>query len=430
MDKYEVYIVDTLFYVFVPVCFIRVGDLVLTEEEVLMERKKFVAGLLIVLSLSLSVAFAVRIEAEGAKSPPGHVSPIATSSYIVFSDGIYVYAKNGKTGLVDYSGRDASEVIQASINALGPSGGSVLIREGTYVISKTIKVPGDVTLSGVGFATKLVLEDYADEEVIENMHADAYVDSNIVINDLQIDGNGGRQTPGEQVSPIFLSRVSRSRVEGCWIHNVASGSTNAGIYALFGRFLIIRGNVVYDNLYAAIFLALGVNAIVSNNQLYNSHRGVYLANHRYGIVEGNQIISCDEGVRMYVTASNNTIQGNTIKNSIEEGIIITHVGCKNNFLHGNQLIANTVQILDLGVGTLIKGNPGYRTENEGVATAANRTYIAHGLVAAPSLVLLTPTDKRTVACTFRNSTHIQIGLWYVNGNAVTTPEDVYWHAEI
>ena len=324
-----------------------------------MERRKYVAGLLIAISLSLCVVFAVRIEGGGAKkSPPGHVSSIAAASYIVYSDGVYVHAKNGDTGIVDYSGKDASEVIQAAIDSLGSCGGSVLIREGTYVISKTIKVPGNVTLSGVGFATKLVLADYADEEVIENMHTEGYIDSNIVIANLQIDGNGKKQTSGAQVSPIFLFRVSRSRVEGCWIHSVAPQSTNAGIYALFSRYLIIRGNVIYDNRYTAVFLALGVNAIISNNQLYGSHRGVYLANHLYGIVEGNQIVSCDEGVRMYVTASNNTIQGNVIKDSIEEGIIITHAECRNNFLHGNYLINNNVQILDHGTGTIVEDNVG------------------------------------------------------------------------
>ncbi len=69
----------------------------------------------------------------------------------------------------------------------------VLIREGAYVISRTIGAPRNVTLSGVGFATKLVLADYADQAVIENAHPEAYVDSNIVIEDLQIDARAQTQ---------------------------------------------------------------------------------------------------------------------------------------------------------------------------------------------------------------------------------------------
>jgi len=337
---------------------------------------------------------------------------------------------NGETGRTDYYGTDASSVIQAAIDSLGPSGGIIWIKEGTYVISSTVKVSGNVTLSGVGFATKLVLADFADQKVIANKHAEDYVDSNIVITNLQIDGNGARQTPGALVSAIFLSRVSRSRVEGCWIHNVAPLSTNAGVYALYSAYLTIRGNLIYDNPYAGIFLSGGINGIISDNMFYNNHRAVYLAGHLNGAVEGNQIVSGDEGIRMYVSASNNLIQGNLIKDNSEEGIVITHPECENNTILGNKLVNNFVQIFDDGTGTIISHNDGYRTENQGVASVSNGTYIPHSLAVTPRSVQLTPIAQRITACIFKNSTHIQVGLWLLDGNAVTEPEEVYWHAKV
>jgi hypothetical protein len=54
----------------------------------------------------------------------------------------------------------------------------------------------------------------------------------------------------------------------------------------------------------------------------------------------------------------------------------------------------------------------------------------HGLVATPTVVQLTSANQRIVAVVFRNSTHIQIGLWLLDGDAVTVPEDVYWYAEV
>ena len=389
-----------------------------------MAKKKHFTLLLVGLLLVLSTAFLVHYS-QAPKKP----SRANEASYIIFIDGVTVNAVNGETGRTDYLGTDASSVIQAAIDSLGPSGGIIWIKEGTYVISSTVKVSGNVTLSGVGFATKLVLADFADQKVIANKHAEDYVDRNIVITNLQIDGNGAKQTPEAQVSAVFLSRVSRSRVEGCWIHNVAPLSTNAGVYALYCAYLTIRGNVIYDNFYAGIFLSGGINGIISDNMFYNNHRAVYLAGHLNGVVEGNHIVSGREGVRMYVSASNNVIEGNLIKDNSEEGIAITHPECKNNMLLGNKLVNNVVQIFDGGTDTIIRHNDGYQTENQGVANVANGTYIPHGLAVTPTSVQLTPTAQRIVACLFKNSTHIQVGLWFLDGNAVAESEDVYWHAE-
>lgn len=387
-------------------------------------KKKHFTVLLAALLLVLSTAFLVQYS-QAPKKP----SRANEASYIISIDGGSVYATNGETGRTEYSGTDASNVIQATIDSLGPSGGIIWIKEGVYVILSTVKVSGNVTLSGVGFATKLVLADFADQEVIANKHSEDYVDSNIVITNLQIDGNGAKQTPGAQVSTIFLSKVSRSRVEGCWIHNVAPLTTNAGIYALYSGSLTIRGNAIYDNPYAGVFFTGGTNGIISDNTFYHNHRAVYLAGHLEGVVEGNQIVSGDEGIRMYVSASNNLIQGNLIKGNSEEGIVITHPECRNNTLLVNKLVNNVVQILDSGTDTIIRQNDGYRTENHGIASITNGTYIPHDLAATPRSVQLTPTAQRIIACTFKNSTHIQVGFWFLDGNAVTEPEEVYWHAE-
>jgi len=254
------------------------------------------------------------------------------ATYIVFIDGTKIYARNGQTGTLEHSGTDASTVIQAAIGAVGQEGGTVWVKEGTYIITHTIKIPGNITLTGAGYATKLVLTDYADQEIIENKNQDTYVDQNIVITNLQIDGNGGKQTEGALASAIYLFKAQRNRVEGCWIHNVAKGATNA-----------------------AIWLSTSSYNIISDNWFYNNHRGVYLANN-YHIVKGNQVLSGDEGIRMYLDASDNIVEGNLIKDNSEEGIVITHPECKENLIHGNTLINNNVQILDGGTDTVIEDN--------------------------------------------------------------------------
>lgn len=398
-----------------------------------MKKKKYVVILLVAMFAGLSFAIVAERFGFARKDPPGKVSAVTEASYVVFIDGLTVYAKNGMTGIIDYSGSNAAEVIQAGIDALGSHGGIVLVKEGTYVISSTIKVPGNVTLSGVGFATKLVLADYADQRVIENKHPDAFVDSNIVISNLQIDGNGAKQSeePLVSASAIFFTRVTKSRVEGCWLHHVSRvHNLNAGITTVLSSDIIIRGNRIYDNRYAGVFLSSRKGAIVSNNIFMRNHRGVYLAGHSNAIVEGNRFASNGEGIRMYQVASNNLIMGNLIKDSYEEGILVFASICENNVIRGNYLIDNSVQILDLGTGTVIKDNEGYRTENGGTTMATNGSYILHGLAATPNSVQLTATAQMVIACTFKNSTHIQIGLWFLNGTSVTQNQDIYWYAQV
>ena len=50
------------------------------------------------------------------------------ASYVIFKEGSIYYARNGKTGVIDYSGTDASKIIQATINAL-TNGGKIFIEQ-------------------------------------------------------------------------------------------------------------------------------------------------------------------------------------------------------------------------------------------------------------------------------------------------------------
>jgi len=64
-------------------------------------------------------------------------------SYIIYKDGDMVKAKNGKMGVIEFSGSDAATVIQSAINALKGVGGEVLIRSGDYVLNSGIVIPSD-----------------------------------------------------------------------------------------------------------------------------------------------------------------------------------------------------------------------------------------------------------------------------------------------
>jgi hypothetical protein len=55
-----------------------------------------------------------------------------------------IKAKNGITGKIDFSGTDAAAVLQRSINALSSTGGSIILRSGTYVWESVPALPKDL----------------------------------------------------------------------------------------------------------------------------------------------------------------------------------------------------------------------------------------------------------------------------------------------
>jgi len=114
-------------------------------------------------------------------------NPVEEASYIVFTDGSRYYAKNGSTGIIEYSDVDATNVIQYAIdkvNALG--GGKVLVRRGRYPITKTIVVKDSVVLEGEGWNATILFKYPANSRFGPVLFITG---KNIVVRDLAVDGN-------------------------------------------------------------------------------------------------------------------------------------------------------------------------------------------------------------------------------------------------
>jgi len=72
------------------------------------------------------------------------------ASYIIFKKDGDVFARNGDTGNIEFSGTDAATVIQNALNAIGQRGMLFVKGEG-YEINSQITIPGnDFTIAGEG----------------------------------------------------------------------------------------------------------------------------------------------------------------------------------------------------------------------------------------------------------------------------------------
>jgi regulator of replication initiation timing len=68
-------------------------------------------------------------------------------NYIIYSDGTIIYAKNGRTGQIEFSGTDSSTVIQSAINALLGKWGTVWIK-GFITLTRGITLWTGIGLRG------------------------------------------------------------------------------------------------------------------------------------------------------------------------------------------------------------------------------------------------------------------------------------------
>jgi len=143
-----------------------------------------------------------------------------TPSYLIYIENNQYKAKNGLTGNVDYSGSDASSVINSAINAL-TNGGKVFIKAGKYTISTSINIATSfIDLEGEGKSTKLVPTD--------NIHVIKIIAplTRVRISNLYIEDTDFKQT---STAGIYLDQYN-GQVNECVLENISMYYTWGGIY--------------------------------------------------------------------------------------------------------------------------------------------------------------------------------------------------------
>jgi hypothetical protein len=74
-------------------------------------------------------------------------------SYTIYTDGTTVYAKNGKTGQIDFSGTDVASIFNNVVNSID-TGGLIYVKKGTYDFNgATIYIPKYISIIGEGAYT-------------------------------------------------------------------------------------------------------------------------------------------------------------------------------------------------------------------------------------------------------------------------------------
>jgi len=172
---------------------------------------------------------------------------VTSASYIIFKKGNVIYAKNGETGAIEFSGTDASTVIQNAIDNLtsGRTWKEKVVLRGSFTLSDTITIPSYTILDMSG--SYLKLDDNVNKNMITTENYANYVDIIGGILDGNKNNNSDQGVDGEQCgifNDMVITHYSIKNVKvinttregfylhGSWCHLedlYASGTGKTGI---------------------------------------------------------------------------------------------------------------------------------------------------------------------------------------------------------
>lgn len=231
-------------------------------------------------------------------------------------------------GLVAADGSGQYATIQAAIDALGPTGGTIVVKPGEYDPA-TIDGLTNIQIIGCGWGTKIKNPNGSLDNCIAVVSS-----SNIRIANIQMDGNkanapASKDDPGNQyvtLNGVWIDAGSDVTVEGCYIHDCYYGGVlfEGAVTGVTSQ-CAARFNLLLDNRDNGVF----VRPDCTNIQIIGN---VAKGGDYYGI----GAIHSD-----YLTIAHNYCEDNGPTNG--EGAGITLAGCRKSAVDGNICTNNALQ---------------------------------------------------------------------------------------
>ena len=444
----------------------------------------------------------------------------APASYIVFTDGVKYYAKNGSTGIIEYSDTDASNVIQYAIDNTVASGkwGTVHLADGVYNLSKTITLYSGVGLKGTkaGWRTdtgtlSTVLVGRFNDVIIKIVNHPQYKSTSpyyifpyiaelAIVGDYNSSNNVGIYVSDENgdIYDIVLRNVYVYNVgsDGLRISSASSKTwmsdsyfewcAGAGINLVkFSKLNVVNAYIFYNNPNILIGSGATGSAMFTNAVIINSKSNGIVVNGSSTLLLSNCDISSNNGYALYnyavpvIHITNCTIVGNSKGIFSGNGYILisnsriqnncSSSGCSQVEIAGGRAVivgnlfmetrspkvadyhikitggevavvgnhmppsfSGALGIINEAGGTrLIRDNYGYTNVSSGVATisaGSTRITVSHGLVTAPSKVIITPLGQPPGKLWVENITSTSFDI--VIDTAPSSNLNVAWYAEV
>jgi len=294
---------------------------------------------------------------EGPEGPAGETGPAGPEGEAGYGFASFVMAAHDSIDNenADFvcDGEDDQVQINAAISSLPDQGGSVYLREGTFVLSGGVNIAkSNVTIMGSGAGTVLKVED--DLNGTMTVMRVSNCDS-VVIRDLSIDGNVDMNAEGSCDGLVF-EQCSDSRVSGVRVRDLKgvgielsssylmtvdnSGVRDCrsqGIMVNYSVSVSVSGNILQSCGGESVLLTSSRDCAVRGNQvLYGASHGVYLDLSNYNMIENNVLRGCEKNGLLLDTSQYNTISGNQVFDSGNWGVLL-NTASDHNTVAGNSV---------------------------------------------------------------------------------------------
>jgi len=404
-----------------------------------------------------------------------YTPPSAPYSYLIFKKAGIVYARNGKTGELEFSDEDAATVIQKAIDALPAEGGKIFTKSGVYLIKNRIKMRTGVWLEGEGlshaYATVLKQAANFDELILmeDILHAglcniglrgdkDTYTRSvglrvrttayagdlehcieNVLISNFP---EQGVLIQGDSRECHFTDVRSHGNGEGGFhvyggnhrfVNCVAGGNTYQG-FTLMDGFSTYIGIAAWSNTTYGIYIAATTNGDIIIGQAYDNYWAGFCIEETIAGSPPHQnlvyIISMDSTRGFWIKGGeDNLIAG--VATQVVSGKQATGVrveGGANNIMDVESYLNGTADWELVGGTYILKSRRGLK--NSGTATivaGATSVTVAHGLIGTPRIAKHCPrANLGAVWVSARDTTNITLNVEV----APTVDTITDWEAEL
>jgi len=388
------------------------------------------------------------------------------SSYIIFKKDGDIFARNGDSGNIEFSGTDAATVIQDAINALGANGGVIAGKiEQELEISSTIDPCDNLILRNLWLR--------AANELNDNIIRTSAKRTNVTIRDCILDGNKANQTytgtrgdhtlikfrQGDENIKILNNELHDALagagismaapainplVRNNYIHDMGTSTEPCdGIYchSTRGR---IEGNWITNVSDSQIATDDSQKIIISKNKIWNTDswntnvgqtgRGVTckaFTRNWTGTIEDNEITNLGSSINGITNVADTglevraTIVGNILNADLYNGIYIGTDGAECSVSDNRLSSLSNRGIVFRGVDSEISGNTVRGVSDQSIRIGGNGNAIvgntvrnggASGIIAADGITDLTISENVVDGCTDGIRLHANNTDCVVTGN--------------
>jgi len=314
------------------------------------------------------------------------------ATYIIRVNGGNIEAINGADGTVFTSGLDARTVIQAAIGALGPTGGLIFIKRGTYDLSNSLDLADNVILEGesaeAGEGTRLtsstpkplikgVTNNLALRRLLFDNCADAFAlaltgTQNAVIEQCHF---SNCSSTFNIVTAITLSECANVRIVECSFRNIQGAAIQSSSSTLHPN------PTIGVQVIRCLIDGAGLGSDPSGAADLH-YAGIHLFNAADVLVDGNTVRNCGSiGIAVdttiapsFVRVVNNAVSNNDVNRVLGQGhgIYVAGNGIGDYVVGGNVVAGNG------GNGIEVNSGNGNRVVVTGNAVRANGSSAGEG----------------------------------------------------